>query len=156
MTISRRRFIKLTGTTAFCTCLASAVAVSGCSMPVSNTPPAPEGSYRKEGDRIVVSLSKIDGLKKVGGAVKFTVHDEDGSELKAIVVHSEDEEYRAFADRCTHNGKELNYLHQEGRLACCGLGSQFDLEGSVLEGPAEDALAAYPVRWEGEDLVIDI
>lgn len=155
MTISRRRFIKLTGTTAVCTCVASAVALSGCSKPVSNTVPAPEGSYRRQGDRIIVSLSKADGLKEVGGAVKFTLLAEDGSEQKVIVVHSGPEEYKAFADRCTHNGKELNYMHEENKLACCGLGSEFDLEGAVIEGPAEDALVSYPLQKREEELVID-
>lgn len=156
MAISRRRFIKLTGTTAFCTCVASGMALSGCSKPVSNTAPAPEGSYRKEGNSVFVSLPRVDGLNTVGGAVKFTADGGDGTEFKIIVVHSGRDEYKAFADRCTHNGKELNYLHGEGRLACCGLGSLFDLEGSVLEGPAEDALVVYPVRREGEELVIDV
>ena len=155
MTISRRRFIKLTGTTAVCTCVASAVALSGCSKPVSNTTPAPEGSYRRQEDKIIVSLSEIDALREVGGAVKFTLNAKDGSELKIIVLHSGPDEYRAFADHCTHNGKELNYLHDESMLACCGLGSEFDLEGNVLEGPAEDALVAYSLRKAGEELVID-
>jgi Rieske Fe-S protein len=62
----------------------------------------------------------------------------------------------AFADSCTHNGKELNYLHKEAKLACCGRSLQFDLAGHVLRGPAEDALLRYRQWQEGEDLVIEI
>ena len=158
MTISRREFIKLTGTTVICTCVASVLGTSGCTADrgVSDTPSAPEGSFRREGDKVIVALSEVSDLEKVGGAIKFTLDNGDGSELKIIVVHTTDEEYQAFADRCTHNGKELVYLHAEEKLACCGLGSQFDLEGNVDKGPAEDALLEYPLRREDKELLIEV
>lgn len=92
----------------------------------------------------------------VGGAVKLTLEDVNGSERKIIVVRLSEEDYRAFADACTHNGKELNYLHRKGLLACCGRGSRFDLAGHVIQGPAEEALSRYPVQQEGGALVIEI
>ena len=158
MSISRREFIKLTGTTVVCACAVGAMGTSGCTAKrgISDTPSAPEGSYRREGDGVIVALSEVDDLKAIGGAVKFTLYDEDDSELKVIVVHSGDEDYQAFADWCTHKGKELNYLHEEGKLACSGLGSQFDLAGNVVTGPAKDALLRYRLRREGEELVIEV
>jgi len=106
--------------------------------------------------RLIVALSAVEDLQGVGGAVKFTLSGDSGSERKGIVVHMADKEYRAFADACTHNGKELNYLHAEAKLACCGRSSQFDLAGNVIKGPAEDALVRYPLWQEGEELVIEI
>lgn len=156
MSISRREFIKLTGSTVVCTCIGG-MGASGCAgRPTSDTPSAPAGSYRVENGSVIVALSEVEGLKDVGGAVKFTLDSEDGSELKVIVVHVRDEDYRAFADRCTHNGKELDYLHEEEKLACCGRGSRFDLAGGVVRGPAEDALLRYRLRREGEELVIEV
>ena len=156
MSISRREFIKLTGTTVVCTCM-GVVGASGCAArPTSDTPAAPAGSYRVQDDRVIVALSEVEALKDVGGAVKFTLSDQDGAGPGIIVVRSGDQDYRAFADRCTHNGKELDYLHAEEKLACCGLGSEFDLAGNVIKGPAEDALPAYRLRREGEELVIEI
>ena len=64
--------------------------------------------------------------------------------------------YRAFADACTHNGKELAYLHAEALLACCGRSSRFDLMGGVVRRPAEDALTSYRVWEDGGELVIEI
>jgi Rieske Fe-S protein len=158
MTINRREFLKLTGTTAVCTCVAGVLGTSGCSgsQGISDTPSAPEGSFRREGDKVIVALSEVGNLTKVGNAIKFTLNDEDGSHPKIIVIHTKDAEYQAFADQCTHNGKELNYLHKEGMPACCGLGSEFDLEGNVVKGPAKDALLEYPLRREGEELLIQI
>jgi nitrite reductase/ring-hydroxylating ferredoxin subunit len=78
-----------------------------------------------------------------------------GEERNLIVVRPGDADYRAFADACTHNGKELDYLHGEGLLACCGRSSRFDLTGVVTHGPAEDPLLRYEVWQEGDELVIE-
>jgi nitrite reductase/ring-hydroxylating ferredoxin subunit len=149
--ISRRVFMKATGAAVACACVGAA----GCgTKPTSNTPVAPEGSYRVEDREVVLDLSMATALKAVGGAVKFSVRSHDDPELKLIVLRVADGDYRAFADHCTHNGKELNYEHGEGKLACCGLGSEFDLSGAVLEPPAEEALRSYQVRRQGNALLV--
>ena len=156
MAMDRRAFIKLTGTTVVCLC-AGALGPSGCGgKPTSDTPAAPEGSFRQQEDKIILALSEVDGLNSVGGAVKLAPQTAAGSELKIIVVRVGDEDFRAFADSCTHNGKELNYLHEEARLACCGRSSRFDLAGNVIRGPAEVALPRYRTRREEGRLVIEV
>lgn len=156
MSLSRRTFIRLTGTTVVCTCI-GALSASGCaSNPTSSTPPAPEGSYRVQDGRVYLALAKVGTLLGVGGAVKLTAGDLNGAERKVIVVRSGEADYRAFADACTHNGKELDYLHGEGLLACCGRSSRFDLAGDVLHGPAEDPLLSYQVWHDGAELVIGL
>lgn len=102
-----------------------------------------------------MTLPEVDDLREEAGAVKFTLHDQDGSELKVVVVHSEDETYRAFANRCAHRGKELDYLHEDKKLQCLSGKAQFDLEGSVIRGPAGNALLRYRVRREGKELLIE-
>lgn len=154
--MERREFIKWTGATVVCMCT-GVLGTSGCAgKPASDTPCAPVGSYRMRDGRVIVALSAVEDLQAVGGAVKFTLSDEGGSERKLIVVHVADVEYRAFADSCTHNGKELNYLRAEGKLVCCGRSSQFDLAGNVIKGPAEDTLLRYHLFQDGEELVIEI
>jgi nitrite reductase/ring-hydroxylating ferredoxin subunit len=156
MSLSRRTFIKLTGTTVVCTCI-GALGTSGCaSNPTSSTPPLPEGSYRVEDGRLCIALSAVGTLLSVGGAATCTLENGNGSERKVILVRPGEADYRAFADACTHNGKELDYLHAEGLLACCGRSSWFDLSGQVIHGPAEDALPRYQVWQEGEELVMEI
>jgi Rieske Fe-S protein len=156
MRLSRRSFIKLTGTATVCTCI-GALGTSGCAgNPTSSTPPAPAGSYRVQNGRVVVSLSEVGSLLDVGGAIKLTLDGVNGPERKVIIARPGEADFRAFADACTHNGKELNYLHAEGLLACCGRSSRFDLAGEVIRGPAEDALLSYQVRHESGELVIEI
>lgn len=154
--MDRRGFIKLTGATVVCMG-ASVLGTSGCAdKPIPDTPAAPAGSYRLEDGRVIVALSGVEALQGVGGSAKFTLSDKEGSERKVIILHVADGEYRAFADSCTHNGKELNYLHAEGKLVCCGRSSQFDLGGNAIRGPAEDALLRYRLWQECEQLVIEI
>lgn len=155
MTISRREFVHWTGATAVCLC-AGALGISGCSgsTGVSNMPLAPEGSYRREGDRIIVSLTAAEPLSPVGGAVRLALDGGKDTGGMLVLVHMEDETYRAFADRCTHRGKELDYVHEGQRLQCRSRKSHFDLEGNVIKGPAKNALPGYPVRREGDQLVI--
>jgi Rieske Fe-S protein len=156
MSLSRRTFIKLTGTTAVCTCI-GALGASGCAgNPTSATPSAPAGSYRVQDSRAYLALAKVRTLLGVGGAIKLTVGEVNGAERKVIVVRPDGANYRAFADACTHNGKELDYLHYEGVLACCGRNSRFDLAGNVLHGPAEDPLLSYRTWRQGDELIIDI
>jgi Rieske Fe-S protein len=131
--------------------------MSGCSgSATSSTPPAPEGSYRVQDGRVHLALSKVGALLGVGRTVKLALADPNGSERKVIVVRPGEADYRAFANACTHNGKELNYLHAEGLLACCGRSSRFNLAGEVIHGPAEVALPGYPVAQAGNELVINI
>jgi Rieske Fe-S protein len=156
LTISRRAFIKMTGTAVVCTCM-GLVGTGGCTARrTSDIASAPAGSYRLEDGRVIVALPDLETLQDVGGAVKLALGAEGGSERVLILLRLGADDYRAFADRCTHNGKELDYGHEEGMLACVGRGSRYDLAGDVIRGPAEDPLLRYLVRLEGEELVVEV
>ena len=145
VSLDRREFIKLAGTTVACTCI-GLLGASGCgSNPTSSTPHAPKGSYHIQDGHVFLEISEVGTLLGVGAL-----------ERKVILVRPGETDYRAFANACTHNGKELNYLHEDGLLACCGRSSRFNLAGEVIHGPAEDALPSYRVWQEGDELVIEI
>jgi len=134
-----------------------AVGTSGCGgNPTSSTPLAPTGSYRVQDGRVCLALAELRGLLGVGGAVKLTLAGAKGEGRKLIVVRPGEADYRAFANTCTHNGKELDYVHGEGLFACCGRSSRFNLAGDVLHGPADEPLLRYRVWREGTDLIIKI
>ena len=66
--------------------------------------------------------------------------------------------YYAVDDTCTHEDASLSTGFLKGELVKCPLhGSRFNVRtGAVLEEPAEAALQTYPVRLEGECILIDI
>jgi nitrite reductase/ring-hydroxylating ferredoxin subunit/uncharacterized membrane protein len=73
-----------------------------------------------------------------------------------IVLARQEGRLLAFSDHCTHKGGPL----ADGALACGVVtcpwhGSQFNIEtGEVVSGPAEEKIAVYPVRIEGESIRI--
>jgi nitrite reductase/ring-hydroxylating ferredoxin subunit len=154
--INRREFIKVSGTAVFCSC-ASAIGLGACSTwrDEYNVPHVPEGSYRREGKKVIISLIAANVLQEVGTAVRLRLVGSEDSQQKIIIVRSGDDAYQAFADHCTHNGKELYYLPGE-RIWCHSGKSQFDLEGNVIKGPVESGLFSYPLQREGDQLILEI
>lgn len=66
--------------------------------------------------------------------------------------------YYAVGGLCTHEDVSLCTGALQGETVKCPLhGSRFSVRtGSVLDGPAEDALMVYPVRVEGDDILISL
>ena len=64
----------------------------------------------------------------------------------------------AVDDTCTHEDASLSTGFLNGELIKCPLhGSRFNVRtGEALEEPAEAALRTYPVRLEGERILIDM
>ena len=109
MKCNRREFLRTGGAAIACTCLGG-LCLSSCSpfSSASNTPAAPGESYQIEEGRIVLDLDKAPGLASIGGSVKLEfLHPAEGVTTKIILIHRGDSAYLAFANRCTHNGKEL-------------------------------------------------
>jgi nitrite reductase/ring-hydroxylating ferredoxin subunit len=67
-------------------------------------------------------------------------------------------QFYAADDTCTHEDASLSAGSLQGACVKCPLhGSRFDLcTGEALEEPAEENLRTYPVRLEGERILIDL
>ena len=156
MNTNRRDFIKTFGIATVCACTGIA-GFNSCSMikGVSKTATIPEDSYRVEDNKLILDLNRIECLSDVGGAGKLSFTSSD-DEIKIIVLHHEAGKYKAFSDRCTHGGRELNYKHSEETLQCSSFGrSTFKLtNGHVIKGPAEGPLAVYPLQIVNNTLIV--
>lgn len=151
-TFTRGEFMKLTGTTVLAACAGGAV-LGGCSA-VSTAPLAPDDSYHRDDDLVIVSLAAIADLEPVGSAVRL--EPSNGSQPAILLVHSGEHDFIAYANRCTHNGKELDYRHDQRRVQCISGKSHFDLAGKITKGPAEGPLRLYPCQVDGDELVIQL
>ncbi|MFW5656473.1 MAG: ubiquinol-cytochrome c reductase iron-sulfur subunit [Bacteroidota bacterium] len=77
--------------------------------------------------------------------------------LKVIVVRKGDGTYLAFADSCSHGGRELNYDVEDEVLKCSSFGhSTYDMSGNVLSGPAPTKLKMFATQQQGEMLHITL
>ena len=156
--VSRREFIITTGGATLCA-LSGSWGATGCSGAcVSNLPVAPDGSYVREQDRLLLSLTEIEELKPVGGAVIVLVDDSPNSGdhesgVEIVVAKVGEAEYRACQNRCTHKDKELDFLPDREIFRCCSGHSTFELSGEVIEGNATEPLRLYDVQLE-EDLLV--
>lgn len=157
METNRREFLKSIGLAAVCTCTGMA-GFNSCSMirGVSDTPQISSDALTYRNSTLYIDLEKSVFLKTAGRAGKLTIEGEDP--IKLIVVHQQAGQFKVFSDRCTHGGRELNYLHDKEQLQCSSFGhSAFKLSnGQVIKGPAEGPLAVYPVTKKGNILEIMI
>lgn len=83
---------------------------------------------------------------KVGGASSFRVP--AGDNMMVLITQPKKNVFRAFDQRCTHNGYAVNSI--EGKnLICQAHGALFDMDsGLVRRGPARRSLTKYTVSVE--------
>ena len=159
MKTNRREFIRKAGLATACVCTGLA-GVNGCSMigGISRTPGIMSDAWLLDGDSLVVDLNKADSLRETGGAGKLNIGDKvNGDETKVIIIHHQENDYKAFADCCTHGCRELNYLQDKQQLECSSFGkSAFELTGKVIKGPAEDPLMTYSLQKTDNRIIIKI
>ena len=76
-------------------------------------------------------------------------------EQRAYIVGTPGGVY-ALSAVCTHLGCITRYLSDENVIACPCHGSRFDIEGSVVHGPAPRALPWIEIKQDGGgNLVVD-
>lgn len=90
-------------------------------------------------EEVMIKISPDSPLAKVGG---FQIVDSSAGKL--IVVHLEENKFKAYSAICTHKRGLLAYDSKNKVLACPKHGSKFDeTSGSVKDGPAESPIALY-------------
>jgi 3-phenylpropionate/trans-cinnamate dioxygenase ferredoxin subunit len=93
------------------------------------------------------------------------LNDLDDGELMAIEVDDEPVclakvagSIYAFTDNCTHISGPLNEGELDGEvLTCPWHGAQFNVcTGKVLRGPARQDIQTYPIRVEGNSILVSL
>ena len=119
-----------------------------------DTEPLSPEMWSVEDDKVQVKLSQMAEPLPKGGAVYLK---EQGLKRPVLVMRTDDDQYLAFEDRCSHGGRKVDPVAGEATLRCCSLShSVFDLDGKVVKGPAKDPLKKYAVEQSGGDLVITL
>jgi cytochrome b6-f complex iron-sulfur subunit len=76
-------------------------------------------------------------------------------EAKTFVFHLGNNDFRAFTSVCTHEGCDVDTF-ASGRIRCPCHGSQYDIAGQVVVGPATMALRRFIANRSGNSLVITL
>jgi naphthalene 1,2-dioxygenase ferredoxin component len=95
-------------------------------------------------------VASLRDLKVAGGVMPATF-----DRFKLALYFAEDKVY-ATADLCTHGGARLSEGYLEGYLIECPLHQGlFDIRtGAVAGPPCKRAVRTFPVRTEGDDIII--
>ncbi len=103
-------------------------------------------------DRIVRSEIKQEARKR--RILPFVKNKEVQFYQEAIVVHKNGQT-KVFSSHCTHLGCVINHL-KDGKLICPCHGSEFDLNGAPVKGPAVKPLESLKFELDpsGDQLII--
>ena len=82
----------------------------------------------------------------------------DGTTVIVAVAHTEDGEIYAINDICSHGEVSLSEGELDGcQLECWAHGGRFDVRtGAVTALPPIDPVPSYPVRIDGERVLVDV
>ncbi|MEN8241155.1 MAG: ubiquinol-cytochrome c reductase iron-sulfur subunit [Chloroflexota bacterium] len=102
-------------------------------------------SYEAPGEKLLPMITLDEPTVYIRGTALFI------PEVKAWLIRDDAGLY-AVSATCTHLGCNIN--GEEDKFVCPCHGSQFDLSGRVLQGPATTALAHYLVSLSEDGLVV--
>jgi nitrite reductase/ring-hydroxylating ferredoxin subunit len=103
------------------------------------------------GGRITLSLADFPQLREVGGGL---VGHADGMSAPIAITHQEEGKFLAFTAMCSHMATTLKYNQLNATLDCGRHGSTFELDGTVITGPATAPLTFIPTELHGGRLGI--
>lgn len=142
--IDRRDFVRRAAGGVFAGAPLAAL-LAGCAGLVARSVPL-------AGGRIHLALAHFPELSEPGGSAKVVP---EGRQEPVYVLATDRGRWVALSPICTHLGCTVEI--QGSRIVCPCHGSTYDREGRVLQGPAERALARYPVTVSDDGvLTIDL
>jgi cytochrome b6-f complex iron-sulfur subunit len=135
--MNRRRFLKslltVLGTTLFAAFIYPLVRFL--------TPPSGEA----EGKKVVIKRSEI----PAGSAKDIVVNN-----IPSIIINTPDKGFIVLSKICTHLGCLVEYDKNKSRLLCPCHAGVYSLDGNVVSGPPPKPLRKFPVKVEGEEILI--
>jgi cytochrome b6-f complex iron-sulfur subunit len=141
-----RRTLLRTGLASILAFFGAGTLLSGCSK--EKKPTGPNGN----GDTIDLDLNDANfaALRDVGGAMKVSLA---GVTDPVLVIRTAQDQVSVLSSVCTHAGCEVG-LPQNDQIVCPCHDSSFDLDGSVIQGPATQALPGYPAVIQNQIIYI--
>ncbi|HEY6250724.1 MAG TPA: Rieske (2Fe-2S) protein [Candidatus Angelobacter sp.] len=99
----------------------------------------------------LTKIAAVSDLPSEGQAKEFTVGE------KIICVANIEGEYSAMDNVCLHRGGPLGQgTVEEGKIVCPWHGWQYDPKSGEAVHNSSAKVAVYPLKIEGEDVLVDI
>lgn len=93
-----------------------------------------------------------------GDELRFPIPTADGATIDAanqVIIARYQGVVHAFVLECPHRGTDVQWQGDRGRFYCPKHKSTFRPEGTFIAGKAERGLDRYPVRRDGNEVVVD-
>jgi nitrite reductase/ring-hydroxylating ferredoxin subunit len=134
--------------------IAAAAAVVGCDGdPAAGPDGGSSGAVTMCGDKLCLDLSDPQNaaLTSVdGSAIVAAPHD------RILIVRTSATAFQAVTDTCTHAGCAVGYVPSRKRIRCPCHGSEYQVDGTVLLGPASRPLKQYATAHDADTNVLTI
>ena len=102
--------------------------------------------------KIILSIDSSSSLANVGGAA--FVNYQSGS---VLVDRANSDSFNALSSTCTHQGCTVNNFDPSTKQFICPChGSQYNLSGQVVIGPAKAPLTSFQNTFSNNQLIIDL
>lgn len=78
------------------------------------------------------------------------------SQSNVIVFRDGSNNLSALSLLCTHQGCNVDWKKSSNSLACPCHGSEFAVDGEVINGPAQSPLATFEVKEENQSILVKV
>jgi Rieske Fe-S protein len=101
--------------------------------------------------KVGLKLATVDKLNSVGGSATVKVKG-----LEILLVRDTEDSVKAINTTCTHKKCPVKYKSDSNDLFCKCHKSKFELDGTVVSGPAPKPLTTYPAAISGDQVVLTL
>ncbi len=140
---TRRRFLGLS---------VGIAAASTCSCALFATKRKPDLVLGPVEGALIIPVARFSDLAGPRSSVLLL---NKASSEKILVVRDASGGYSAVSSTCTHLSCDVGYAAAVGRIVCPCHGSEYDLQGRNLKGPARRPLRRYTVRVQTDRIVVE-
>lgn len=100
-----------------------------------------------------MSFDEFPQLSESYGSVRVNVAGIPSASNQIVVTRMPGNQFYAVSSKCTHRGVAVDPFKKGKGLYCQAHGSQFDVDGRVVRGPARSALKLYSASYDGSEFV---
>ncbi|MFA3783998.1 ubiquinol-cytochrome c reductase iron-sulfur subunit [Melioribacteraceae bacterium 4301-Me] len=152
LNLTRRNFIEtsIKGIGAIAASSALITILDSCSNNGSN-PTSPQNNSGGNPVTFDISSSQYSALQNIGGSVATGANALDPQGL--LLYRESQAVVKAYSRQCTHQQCTVGPF-QNGISTCPCHGSQYNTSGSVVRGPAPQALKSYTTKLDGNILTV--
>jgi cytochrome b6-f complex iron-sulfur subunit len=144
--MDRKHFVKIIGVS--CIGAAFPIGFSSCS-------PVHYVTIELNNQQLSIPKSEFTGIKKDVEFIRaFVVVESPTLQFPIAVYRHSEKKYSALWTECTHQNCEVK--PHDTLLTCPCHGSEYDISGGVLEGPAESALKSFQVSSDNETVYVHL